>query len=272
MKLQVFFPRNIQEGFLSTLQFVAWELKPQPIRPRIPIMKSRKTRPKFAISATDSWLCTNSSPRLGPTSTPPRRYPKINGCLGSCQRNQGIWGGKHSKNKIEVTARWCYKNPTLVLPMNENYSNYIYIDLPPQHTQIPCSKLTWQRKILVFTSKFTRKKYGIFPRLSQFTGRVSLPVGLVEQIPKWHPYCWWQPEILRSPVEGNVVYPIIYRVLWTSQVVGDGISSSIIQWLPFHFGGTHQVAWRVPQKRRPIHKSWGKRQCSAAKARFLLLK
>lgn len=93
-----FFPGSFCQLF-SLWQWV--EMKPHEMRPRIPIMKSRKTRPKFAISATDSWLWTNSSPRLGPTSTPPRRYPKINGCLGSsiAESRDLEMGKPHDKKK-----------------------------------------------------------------------------------------------------------------------------------------------------------------------------
>ena len=125
-----FFSPEKSRKFLSTLQFCGMRIEtPIDFRPRIPIMKSRKTRPKFAISATDSWLCTNSSPRLGPTSTPPRRYPKINGCLGSCQFYRGIKGslmGKpHEKKNRSDCKMMLRKNPTSVIPMNENYTVYV---------------------------------------------------------------------------------------------------------------------------------------------------
>jgi len=41
-------------------------------------------------------------------------------------------------------------------------------------------------------------------------------------------------EILRSPVEGTVVYPIAYEVLAPSQVVGLGISSINSRKAPNH--------------------------------------
>ena len=44
-------------------------------------------------------------------------------------------------------------------------------------------------------------------------------------------YCWWRFKTTRKPVEGTVVFPIIYKVLAPSQVVGNGISEpSTVTW------------------------------------------
>mmetsp|Transcript_129024 Transcript_129024/g.412579 ORF Transcript_129024/g.412579 Transcript_129024/m.412579 type:complete len:210 (+) Transcript_129024:1345-1974(+) len=47
-----------------------------------PIMKSKKIKPSELSSAISDWLCTMSRP-MGPTSTPPSRYPRMS---GSCKR------------------------------------------------------------------------------------------------------------------------------------------------------------------------------------------
>mmetsp|Transcript_26906 Transcript_26906/g.77977 ORF Transcript_26906/g.77977 Transcript_26906/m.77977 type:complete len:233 (-) Transcript_26906:738-1436(-) len=44
-----------------------------------PIMKSKKINPRELSSPMALWSCTMSNP-IGPTRTPPNKYPRINGC------------------------------------------------------------------------------------------------------------------------------------------------------------------------------------------------
>mmetsp|Transcript_30377 Transcript_30377/g.91978 ORF Transcript_30377/g.91978 Transcript_30377/m.91978 type:complete len:269 (+) Transcript_30377:1235-2041(+) len=70
-----------------------------------PIMNNRKIKPRCVISESATWLSTMLR-TLGPTNTPPARYPRMSGCLT-------VWAAMaHRPDTTSVTATYLINGAT----------------------------------------------------------------------------------------------------------------------------------------------------------------